>query len=172
MKPKDQLLHGRDSKGKYLTLTPTYAETVNICPEISEYHYKCLLSSCGHRTSSLRTWRTCVVQTTPITSSRRSPCKLQDLNMSETFPRSLPHPVFKISFLSPGDCTTTAWSGFSFYTSGGGCFALISTRYSSRINFDVDCPMEFYKFPFDKQVPKVLRWPEWQGVIHKLRNRG
>ena len=25
-------------------------------------------------------------------------------------------------------------------------------RYSSRINFDIDCPMDFHKFPFDKQV--------------------
>ena len=29
---------------------------------------------------------------------------------------------------------------------------LKSTRYSSRINFAVDCPMDFHKFPFDKQV--------------------
>ena len=28
MRPKEHLLHGRDSKGKFLTLTPTYAEKV------------------------------------------------------------------------------------------------------------------------------------------------
>ena len=52
--------------------------------KLSRHHYKCLLSSCGHRTSSLRTWGTCAVQTTPITSSSLSPCMLGITNVQNS----------------------------------------------------------------------------------------
>ena len=64
--------------------------------KLSRHHYKCLLSSCGHRTSSLRTWGTCAVQTTPITSSSLSPCMLEITNVqnSDISDPSI-HPIYK-----------------------------------------------------------------------------
>ena len=154
VRPKDHLLHGKDSKGKYITLTPTYAETVTTCPDISENHCKCLLSSCGPRTSSLRTWRTCVVQTTPITSSSQSPCmckikKIPDVCTS----------MSSYSHFYPQEVVRRRSDQVFFILYFAFVNPLISTRYSSRINFDVDCPMKFYKFPFDKQVPNSA----WQS---------
>ena len=122
-----------DAKGRYLTLTPTYAEKVNI------------LSFGSH------------IQSHPAVDARHLHRELEGhagpgrhhvlrqarLNVGFTkssishFEIFIPRRLYEdslIRFL------------FSIKT------PLKSTRYSSRINFAVDCPMDFHKFPFDKQV--------------------
>merc|ERR550534_328593 len=92
VEPNEKFLHGRDAKGRYLTLTPKYADML-WTPDVYIENLK----------------------------DMRGP---SDINY----------------FVKP--------ISMRMYEDG-----LI--RYSSRINFDIDCPMDFHKFPFDKQVCQV-----------------